>query len=264
MRPRDLIVSVFLEQGRPLDAAQVSVLVRERLAGMSPAIGRATIYRALRWMVDVGVAKKVDGPGGRARYAQAYRRPPQVAIDPATTANAVAFRDGLRLLLATCGAAHDFFAAAAIATVDPRLRATLHRLADDARTRLAGIEAQRRALAQAHPDLDSQPTVRFYHGAPTALYAAGTQEAAAAPDARALLLVAIRCSRRSHRFFSREAERAEEPVSRVALQDFAEYEQAHVDALLHEYRLLSGRRPKRLEFGHVPAARAARRAGTRS
>lgn len=264
MRPRDLIVSVFLEQGRPLDAAQVSVLVGERLPGKSPAVGRATIYRALRWMVDVGVAKKVDGSGGRALYAQAHRRLPQIAIDPSRTANAVAFRDGLRLLLATCTAAHDFFAAAAIATSDSRVRATLRRLADDARARLVEIEARRHALARAHQDLESQPTLCFYHGAPTALYAAGAQEATAAPDGRALLMVAIRCARRSHRFFSGEAERAEEPASRAAFQDFAECEQAHLDALLHDYRLLSDRRPKRLESGQVPAPRAARRAGARS
>lgn len=243
MRPRDLIVSVFLEQGRPLDAVELSTLVR----GLQPGIGRATLYRALRWMVDAGVAKKIDGVSGRTRYGQAAQRAPLLPLRASETTNLVAARDALRIAVATSDAARGFFASAASVVPEPPTRALFHRLADDERTRLAGLDAQQRALLLSDPDLDARPTSCFLRGSAVALYAAGAQEVGSARDARTALMIAIRCTRRSHRFFIRAAEHFADAVATGTFMAFAEVEQAHLDTLVHEYRVLAGPRPRRLE-----------------
>jgi rubrerythrin len=38
-------------------------------------VSRATIYRALQWMVDAGIARRVDFGEGRLRFEHAYRQP---------------------------------------------------------------------------------------------------------------------------------------------------------------------------------------------
>ena len=42
---------------------------------VEPRIGRATVYRTLQWMVQAGIARKVDFGEGRSRYEPAYRHP---------------------------------------------------------------------------------------------------------------------------------------------------------------------------------------------
>ena len=39
------------------------------------AIGRATVYRTLQWMVEAGIARKVDFGEGRSRFEPSYRHP---------------------------------------------------------------------------------------------------------------------------------------------------------------------------------------------
>ncbi|MCC7008639.1 MAG: transcriptional repressor [Acidobacteria bacterium] len=68
---RDVIVSVFLEQQGHLSAEQLADLVRAR----DPRISRATIYRTLQWMIDAGIARRVDFGGGNFRFEHAYRHP---------------------------------------------------------------------------------------------------------------------------------------------------------------------------------------------
>ena len=61
---RDVIVTTFLEQRGHLSAEHLADLVRARDARIS----RATIYRTLQWMVDAGIARKVDFGEGRFRF----------------------------------------------------------------------------------------------------------------------------------------------------------------------------------------------------
>jgi Fur family ferric uptake transcriptional regulator len=68
---RDRIVSIFLRQEGHISADDLSERVRREAAG----IGRATVYRTLQWMVDAGIARKVDFGEGRSRYEPAYRHP---------------------------------------------------------------------------------------------------------------------------------------------------------------------------------------------
>lgn len=68
---RDRIVQVFLAQEGHLSAEELADLVRKA----DPRISRATVYRTLQWMVDAGVAGKVDFGGGKFRFERAYQHP---------------------------------------------------------------------------------------------------------------------------------------------------------------------------------------------
>src|SRR4051794_23217314 len=81
---RDLIVNVFLRQQGHLTPDDLFDLIRRedtvrttRAEGPSeapdparetPRISRATVYRTLQWMVDAGIARKVDFGEGRFRF----------------------------------------------------------------------------------------------------------------------------------------------------------------------------------------------------
>ena len=68
---RDRILNIFLRQKGHLSADDLCDLVRRE----DPGIGRATVYRTLQWMVDAGVARKVDFGEGRSRFEPSYRHP---------------------------------------------------------------------------------------------------------------------------------------------------------------------------------------------
>ena len=68
---RDLIVSVFLGQDGHLSADDLVDLMRQE----DQKISRATVYRTLQWMVDAGIARKVDFGEGRFRFEHSYRHP---------------------------------------------------------------------------------------------------------------------------------------------------------------------------------------------
>jgi Fur family ferric uptake transcriptional regulator len=68
---RDRIVQLFLRQEGHVSADDLFEHVRREAAG----IGRATVYRTLQWMVDAGVARKVDFGEGRSRFEPSYRHP---------------------------------------------------------------------------------------------------------------------------------------------------------------------------------------------
>ncbi len=68
---RDRIVQLFLRQEGHVSADDLFEHVRREAAG----IGRATVYRTLQWMVDAGIARKVDFGEGRSRFEPSYRHP---------------------------------------------------------------------------------------------------------------------------------------------------------------------------------------------
>ena len=90
---RDLIVNVFLRQQGHLTPDDLFDLIRRDDAARStsggaaapdPAVGgdgagtrisRATVYRTLQWMVDAGIARKVDFGEGRFKFEHSYRHP---------------------------------------------------------------------------------------------------------------------------------------------------------------------------------------------
>lgn len=68
---RDFIVTVFLRQEGHIGADHLVDLIRREDARIS----RATIYRTLQWMVDAGIARRVDFGEGRFRFEHSYRHP---------------------------------------------------------------------------------------------------------------------------------------------------------------------------------------------
>jgi len=68
---REQIVNVFLRQEGHLSADDLVDLMR----GEDHRISRATVYRTLQWMVDAGIARKVDFGEGRFRFEHSYRQP---------------------------------------------------------------------------------------------------------------------------------------------------------------------------------------------
>jgi Fur family transcriptional regulator, ferric uptake regulator len=68
---RDFIVQVFLRQDGHLSADELVSMIRAEDAGIS----RATIYRTVQWMVDAGIARRVDFGDGKIRFEHSYRHP---------------------------------------------------------------------------------------------------------------------------------------------------------------------------------------------
>ena len=68
---REQIVNVFLRQEGHLSADDLVDLIRRE----DQQISRATVYRTLQWMVDAGIARKVDFGEGRFRFEHSYRHP---------------------------------------------------------------------------------------------------------------------------------------------------------------------------------------------
>jgi len=68
---REQIVNVFLRQEGHLSADDLVDLIRHE----DHRISRATVYRTLQWMVDAGIARKVDFGEGRFRFEHSYRQP---------------------------------------------------------------------------------------------------------------------------------------------------------------------------------------------
>src|SRR5947207_13628973 len=68
---REQIVNVFLRQEGHPGADDLVDLIRKD----HHRISRATVYRTLQWMVDAGIARKVDFGEGRFRFEHSYRHP---------------------------------------------------------------------------------------------------------------------------------------------------------------------------------------------
>jgi Fur family ferric uptake transcriptional regulator len=68
---REEIVNFFLRQEGHLSADDLVDLIRRE----NNRISRATVYRTLQWMVDAGIARKVDFGEGRFRFEHSYRQP---------------------------------------------------------------------------------------------------------------------------------------------------------------------------------------------
>jgi len=68
---RDRIVQVFLRQEGHISADDLFEQIHREASG----IGRATVYRTLQWMVDAGIARKLDFGEGRSRFEPTYRHP---------------------------------------------------------------------------------------------------------------------------------------------------------------------------------------------
>lgn len=307
---RDRILKIFLKQEGHLSADDLFDLVRREAAG----IGRATVYRTLQWMVEAGVARKVDFGEGRSRFEPSYGHPRHFhlicsmchrsseflssdiealveeisaarkfaptqtvvqifgtceecrtgagrdrssAIDGATTERVFA-RDALRIAIATERSGFQFYTRAANMTKDARGRTVFQRLAGEEREHLNTLERRYRELIAADPELEARPTFLFFKGAANGLFEEGAARLRKGVNAQQALLIGIKCERGSHNFFKRYGERFEDSQGKQIFLEFADEERAHLDLLIREYRMLTGRPEPRRRRVTAAAARSTR------
>jgi Fur family ferric uptake transcriptional regulator len=225
---RDLIVNVFLRQQGHLTADDLFDLAkREDVARLArrediaksqrsgaleagePAadearISRATVYRTLQWMVDAGIARKVDFGEGRFRFEHSYRHPRH-----------------FHLICKSCNQSFEF-------------------LSSDIESLLEEVAAARnftarQSVLQIHGTCESCRTGR----APVA--EAGATELLFARDA---LRIAIATERSGLEFYSRAARITRDGRGRKIFEKLADEEKEHLGTLEARYAELLQQDPR--------------------
>jgi Fur family ferric uptake transcriptional regulator len=235
---RDVIVNVFLRQEGHLSADDLVDLIRRE----DQKISRATVYRTLQWMVDAGIARKVDFGEGRFRFEHSYRHPRHFhLICKSCNQSSEFLSSDIEALLEEVAAARNFTARQSVL----QIYGTCDACRTGRRSDLGKLETRYRQLLAQDPQLDSRPTFLFFKGAANGLFAAGTDQLAkGGVDDKQALMIGIRCERGSHKFFKRYGERFEDSEGKQIFLEFADEERQHLDLLIREYRALSLRQHK--------------------
>ena len=197
---RDFIVNVFLRQEGHLTADNLVDLIRRE----DQRISRATIYRTLQWMVDAGIARKVDFGEGRFRFEHSYRHPRH-----------------FHLICKTCNRSFEF------------LSSDIESLIEEVAT--ARNFAPRQSVLQIHGTCEACRTGR----APVA--EGGVTELLFARDA---LRIAIATERSGLDFYSRAARITKDTRGRRVFEKLAEEEKEHLGTLEKRYRELLHQDPE--------------------
>jgi len=200
---RDRILSTFLQQEGHSSAYDLFDLVRRQDAG----IGRATVYRTLQWMVEAGLARKVDFGDGRARFEPSYRHPRH-----------------FHLICTQCHESSEF-------------------LSSDVEAMVEEIAAARdftatQTLVQIHGVCEACRSGR--KGAGGAAIGGTTAELVFARDA---LRIAIATERSGLEFYTRAANLTRDPRGRTVFQKLAAEEREHLSTLEARYRVLLAKDP---------------------
>ena len=191
---RDLIVNVFLRQEGHLTADTLVDLIRQE----DQRISRATIYRTLQWMVDAGIARKVDFGEGRFRFEHSYRHPRH-----------------FHLICKTCNRSFEF------------LSSDIETLIEEVAS--ARSFAPRQSIVQIHGTCEACRTGR------PPLGDEGVTELLFARDA---LRIAIATERSGLDFYSRAARIAKDARARRIFEKLADEEKEHLGTLEKRYREL--------------------------
>jgi len=206
---RDLIVNVFLRQEGHLTTDDLFDLIRREDSAKSDGhpsarISRATVYRTLQWMVDAGIARKVDFGEGRFRFEHSYRHPRH-----------------FHLICKTCNRSFEF------------LSSDIESLIEE----VAGARnfAARQSVLQIHGTCEACRTGR------PAPAEAGSTELVFARDA---LRIAIATERSGLEFYSRAAGITRDPRGRRVFEKLAEEEREHLSRLEARYRALLQQDPQ--------------------
>jgi Fur family ferric uptake transcriptional regulator len=198
---RDRILDIFLRHKGHLSADDLCDLVRAD----EPGIGRATVYRTLQWMVETGVARKVDFGDGRSRFEASLRRPRH-----------------FHLICDTCHASSEF------------LSSDVESLVDEVAAARRFAPAQ--VVVQVHGTCDACRT-----GAGSAAPAdGGTTELVFARDA---LRMAIATEKSGLDFYRRAASLTTDARGRTVFEKLAGEEQQHLATLQARYRALAALDP---------------------
>ena len=197
---RDLIVNVFLRQEGHLSADDLVDLIKRE----DQRISRATVYRTLQWMVDAGIARKVDFGEGRFRFEHSYRHPRH-----------------FHLICKECNRSYEFLSSDIEALVEEVANAR-------------GFQA-RQSVVQIYGTCESCRT-----GRPPAEEGA-TSELLFARDA---LRIAIATERSGLEFYTRAAKVTKDPRGRSVFLRLAEEEKHHLSTLEERYRKLLEQDPQ--------------------
>jgi Fur family transcriptional regulator, ferric uptake regulator len=207
---RDLIVNVFLRQEGHLTADDLFDLIRREESAKPDAqlasqqISRATVYRTLQWMVEAGIARKVDFGEGRFRFEHSYRHPRH-----------------FHLICKSCSRSFEFLSS--------DIEALLEEVA------AARNFSARQSVLQIHGTCDSCRTGR------ASLAEGGSTEMVFARDA---LRIAIATERSGLEFYTRAAAITRDPRGRRVFQKLAGEEQEHLATLEARYRELLQQDPQ--------------------
>src|SRR5687768_7502984 len=188
---REQIVDVFLRQDGHLTADELVDVIRAE----DHRISRATVYRTLQWMVDAGIARKVDFGEGRFRFEHSYRHPRH-----------------FHLICKTCNRSFEFLSS--------DIESLLEEVAE------ARNFTARQSVLQIHGTCESCRTGR----APVA--ESGATELLFARDA---LRIAIATERSGLEFYSRAARITRDARGRRVFAKLAEEESEHLGTLEARY-----------------------------
>jgi Fur family ferric uptake transcriptional regulator len=197
---RDFIVNVFLRQEGHLTADNLVDLIRRE----DQRISRATIYRTLQWMVDAGIARKVDFGEGRFRFEHSYRHPRH-----------------FHLICKSCNRSFEFLSS--------DIEALIEEVA------AARNFTPRQSVLQIHGTCEACRT-----GKP-AESEDGTTELLFARDA---LRIAIATERSGLEFYTRASRITKDARGRRVFQKLAEEEKEHLSTLEARYRELLQQDPQ--------------------
>jgi Fur family ferric uptake transcriptional regulator len=191
---REAIVSTFLKQDGHLSAEELVGIIRDE----DSRISRATVYRTLQWMVDAGIARRVDFGEGRLRFETAYRHPRH-----------------FHLVCKSCSQSFEFLSSDIEALVEEVAAAR-------------GFEP-RQSVLQIHGTCEGCRAGRPAPAAPV------PTDAVFARDA---LRVAIATERSGLEFYTRAARMTRDARGRRIFQQLAEEEKSHLSTLEARYQEL--------------------------
>jgi Fur family ferric uptake transcriptional regulator len=192
---RETIVSIFLQQNGHLSADELVRIIRAEDARIS----RATIYRTLQWMVDAGIARRVDFGEGRLRFEHAYRHPRH-----------------FHLVCKSCNQSFEFLSSDIEALIEE--------------VSAARGFSPRQSVIQIHGTCEACQA-----GRPATASAETPTDSVFARDA---LRVAIATERSGLDFYTRAARLARDPRGRKVFLQLAEEEKSHLGTLQARYQEL--------------------------
>jgi Fur family ferric uptake transcriptional regulator len=197
---RDRILNLFLRQKGHLSADDLYDLVRQE----DPGIGRATVYRTLQWMVQAGIARKVDFGEGRSRFEPSFRHPRH-----------------FHLVCNECHRSSEFLSSDVEALIE-EIAAARRFVPEQTIIQVFGKCEECRTGQQARP-LDGEATERVF--------------------ARDALRIAIATERSGLAFYTRAATVTTDERGRSIFQRLAEDEKEHLGTLERRYTELLAQDP---------------------
>ncbi|MBA2355047.1 MAG: transcriptional repressor [Luteitalea sp.] len=160
---------------------------------------------------------------------------------PQASSESLFARDALRIAIATERSGREFYTRAASMTSNDRARTIFEQLSTSEDDHLDRLETRYQELLAEMPDLERQPQFLFFKGAASGLFSAGVEALKSVSSDKDALMIGIKCERGSHKFFKKYGEKFEDSEGKRIFLEFAEEEREHLELLIREYRVLTGK-----------------------